>query len=156
MPSGFSSKIKSILGPSGEIEEAFAPMSVTMTLEDEIDISRGDMIVRKNNQPEQKQDLEAMLCWMDNKALVPNGKYALRHTSADVRCMVQDVLYKVDINTLHRNEEDRNIGMNDIARVKIRTTKPLHTDSYKQNRHTGSFVLIDEGSNNTVAAGMII
>lgn len=156
LPSGFSSKIKSILGPSGEIQEAFAPMSVTITLEDEIDISRGDMLVRENNQPDQSQDIEAMLCWMENKALVPNGKYALRHTSAEVRCMVKEVLYKVDINTLHRNEDDKSIGMNDIGRVKIRTTKALNKDPYKKNRHTGSFVLIDEASNNTVAAGMIL
>lgn len=156
LPSGFSSKIKSIATIDGEIEEAFPPMSVVMTLEDEIDISRGDMIVRPNNQPEQSQDIELMVCWLNDKPMQPNGKYAIRHTSRDGRCIVKKVRYKVDINTLHRIEDDTNVGLNEIARIKIRTTVPLFYDSYQKNRSTGSLILVDEFTNETVAAGMII
>ncbi|MFT7156509.1 MAG: sulfate adenylyltransferase subunit 1 [Parvicella sp.] len=156
LPSGFSTTIEAIDTMDGEIEEAFAPMSVTIRLKDEIDISRGDMIVRKNNQAEAKQDVEAMVCWLGDKPMQANGKYALKHTSNDVRCMVKDIQYKLDINTLHRLKDDKNIEMNDIARIQLRTTKPIFVDSYNRNRMTGSFILIDEATNNTVAAGMII
>ena len=156
LPSGFTSKIKSIDTFDGEIDEAFAPMSVTMTLEDDIDISRGDMIVRENNKPEVSQDIEAMICWMGDSPLKEKGKYALKHTSKDARCMVKEIKYKVDINTLHRNEEDKVIASNDIARVTLRTTSPLFIDQYGRNRNTGSLILIDEATNNTVGAGMII
>ncbi len=156
LPSGFTSKIKSIDTFDGEIDEAFAPMSVTMTLEDDIDISRGDMIVRENNKPEVSQDIEAMICWMGDSPLKEKGKYALKHTSKDARCMVKEIKYKVDINTLHRNEEDKVISSNDIARVTLRTTSPLFIDQYSRNRNTGSLILIDEATNNTVGAGMII
>lgn len=156
LPSGFTSKIKSIHLEEEELTEAFSPMSVTLTLEDEIDISRGDMIVRPNNKPDVEQDVEAMLCWLNEKAMVPSGKYALMHTSKDARCMIKEIQYKVDINTLHRLEEEKNIEMNDIARVKLRTTAPLFSDRYSRNRNTGSFILIDEANNVTVAAGMII
>ncbi len=155
LPSGFTSKIKSIDTLDGELEEAFAPMSVTMTLEDEIDISRGDMIVRENNSPDVEQSFDAMVCWMSDRPLMPNGKYAVKHTSKDVRCIVKDIKYKVDINTLHRIEDDKNIQMNDIARVTLRTTAPLFFDKYNRNRITGSFILIDESTNETVGAGMI-
>ena len=156
LPSGFTSKIKSIDTFDGEIDEAFAPMSVAMTLEDDIDISRGDMIVRENNKPEVSQDIEAMICWMGDSPLKEKGKYALKHTSKDARCMVKEIKYKVDINTLHRNEEDKVISSNDIARVTLRTTSPLFIDQYSRNRNTGSLILIDEATNNTVGAGMII
>jgi sulfate adenylyltransferase subunit 1 len=156
LPSGFTSKIKSIDTFDGEIDEAFAPMSVTMTLEDDIDISRGDMIVRENNKPEVSQDIEAMICWMGDSPLKEKGKYALKHTSKDARCMVKEIKYKVDINTLHRNEADKVISSNDIARVTLRTTSPLFIDQYSRNRNTGSLILIDEATNNTVGAGMII
>ncbi len=156
LPSGFSSKIKSIDTFEGPIEEAFAPMSVTMQLEDDIDISRGDMIVRTNNKPEQKQDIEVMLCWLNNKGPMPRGKYTLRHTSNEVKTMISEIRYKLDINTLHRNEEDKEIKMNDICKVQLRTTKPVMVDSYRKNRQTGSIILIDEGTNETVAAGMIV
>lgn len=156
LPSGFTSKIKAIETMDGKLEAAFAPMSVTMTLEDEIDISRGDMIVRENNRPESVQDIEMMLCWMSDRPMTPRGKYALKHTSKDARCMVKEVKYKVDINTLHREEEDVQVSMNDIARVAIRTTSPLFVDRYNRNRNTGSLILIDEATNETVAAGMII
>jgi len=156
LPSGFNSRIKSIDTMNGEIDEAFAPMSITMTLEDDIDVSRGDMIVRDTNQPEVTQDIDLMVCWMNQKQLVPNGKYGLKQTTRDVRCIVKEIQYKMDINTLHRIEDDKNIRMNDIARIKMRTTAPLFVDKYNRNRHTGSVILIDEGTNETVAAGMII
>lgn len=156
LPSGFTSKIKDIVLYDKNLKEAFAPMSVTMTLEDDIDISRGDMIVRENNVPEIQQDIEVMLCWFDTKPLQLRGKYALKHTSKDARCMIKEIKYKMDINTLHRNVEDKEIKMNDIARVSIRTTSPLFVDKYLRNRNTGSLILIDEATNNTVAAGMII
>jgi len=156
LPGGMNTAIKSINTYNTEIEEAFSPMSVTITLEDEIDISRGDMIVRENNQPKVSQDLDVMLCWFHNKPLLPNSKYVIRHTTREARCVIKEIQYKVDINTLHRMEEDKTINMNDIARVKIRTTIPLLFDSYSRNRNTGGLILIDEATNETVAAGLII
>lgn len=156
LPSGFSSKIKSIETLGEQFDEAYAPMSVTITLEDEIDISRGDLIVRDNNQPTVTQDIDLMVCWMSDKPLALGGKYGIRHTTNDARCMVKEVNYKMNINTLHRNEEDKTIGMNDIGRVRIRTTKPFFVDRYERNRETGSVILIDEQTNETVGAGIII
>ncbi len=156
LPSGFTSKIKSIDSYGGSLSEAYAPMSVTMTLEDDIDISRGDMIVKPENQAEMAQDIELMVCWMSDKPLAPRGKYRIMHTSREARCIVKDVRYKVDINTLHRVENDKSLGLNDIGRIHIRTTVPLLHDSYTRNRQTGSVIIIDEFSNETVAAGMII
>lgn len=156
LPSGFSSKIKSINTFDGEVEEAFAPMSVTMQLEDEIDVSRGDMIVRTNNQPEMSQDIEMMVCWMSQRSLQLKGKYGVLHTSNDARCIVKEILYKVDINSLHRIEDDTETRMNDISRIRIRTTKPLLLDRYTRNRFTGSLILVDESTNETVGAGMIL
>ena len=145
------------MGPSGDQEEAFPPQSVTILLEDDIDISRGDMIVRKNNQPDSGQDLDLMICWFDNNnPLKLNGKYAIKHTTQDARCIIKKIRYKMNINTLHRDQEDQNIKVNDIARIQIRATKQLFTDPYRQNRITGSVILIDEGTNNTVGAGMVI
>ena len=154
-PSGFSSTIKAINTFDGELTEAYPPMSVTILLEDEIDISRGDMIVRENNQANATQDLEVMICWFNNKPLQMRGKYAVLHTTKEVRCVIKDIRYKLDINTLHRNQEDKSIQMNDIARVVIRTTKPLFTDTYRKNRITGALIFVDEGTNETVGAGMI-
>ncbi len=156
LPSGFTSKIASISTFDGEIEEAFAPMSVTIEIEDDLDLSRGDMIVRTNNKPTESQDVDLMVCWMSEKPLQPNGKYAVKHTTRDVRCIIKDIKYKVNINNLHRIEDDKKIGLNDIARISIRTTKPLFYDRYSRNRITGSLILIDEGTNETVGAGMII
>ncbi len=155
-PSGFTSTIKAINTFDGELEEAYPPMSVTLLLEDELDISRGDMIVRENNQPKVTQDVEVMVCWFSPKALQLRGKYTIMHTSQEVRCVIKDIRYKLDINTLHRNEENKEIGMNDIARVVIRTTKPLFTDAYRKNRITGALIFVDEATNETVGAGMII
>lgn len=156
LPSGFSSKIDKIHTLDGDIDEAYAPMSVTMTLKDDIDISRGDMIVRENNQPDVSQDIDLMVCWLNDKALVPNGKYAIKHTTQDARCIIKEIRYKLDINSLHRHEDDKQVGMNDIARIKIRTTKPLYIDRYERNRVTGSLIMIDEGTNETVGAAMIL
>lgn len=157
LPSGFTSRIKTIELDGVELEEAFSPMSVTMTLEDDIDVGRGDMIAKENNTPKQSQDIDAMICWMDDKKpLQINGKYAIKHTTKDVRCVIKEVVYKMDINTLKKIEEDKVIGLNDIGRIRLRTTAPLTYDSYKNNRFTGSFVIIDEATNVTVGAGMII
>ncbi len=156
LPSGFTSKIAKINTYDGELEEAFPPMSVTVLLEDDLDLSRGDMIVRENNTPTVDQDLEVMVCWFQDKPLQPRGKYAILHTTQEVRCIIKEIRYKLDINTLHRNETDKQIGMNDIARVVIRTTKPLFFDSYRRNRITGSLIFVDEGTNETLGAGMII
>jgi sulfate adenylyltransferase subunit 1 len=156
LPSGFTTKIKTIETMDGKLEEAYAPMSVTMTLEDDIDISRGDMIVKPTNQPKVGQDVDVMICWLNEKKLQPNGKYTIRHTTKEARCIVKDVRYKVNINTLHRIEDDKTIGLNDIGRIQIRTTQPLFFDSYQKNRSTGSIILIDEFTNETVGAGMII
>lgn len=156
LPSGFTSKIKAIYDGDKEIDSAFAPMSINVTLEDDIDISRGDMICRVNNQPEPTQDIDLMVCWFNGKPMINGGKYAIRHTTTEARAMVKEIVYKVDINTLHRDEEDNTIGMNDIARIRLRTTKPLLVDSYRKNRNTGSIILVDEGTNETVAAGMVI
>ena len=156
LPSGFTSKIKSIDTMTGKLKEAFAPMSVAITLEDDIDVSRGDMIVRENNQPSVDQNIDLMLCWLNEKKMIPNGKYALKHTSNDARCIIKEVVYKMNINNLHRIEDDKEVNMNDVARVSIRTTKPLLFDKYSRNRFTGSLILIDEATNETVGAGMII
>ena len=156
LPSGFTSKIKSIVTIDGDLQEAFAPQSVTITLEDEIDISRGDMIVRENNVPQVEQEFDVMLCWMNEKKLIPRGKYILRHTSKECKCIVKETKYKLNINTLQRITDDVEIGLNDIGRVSIRTTVPLFFDSYRKNRITGSIILVDEATNETVAAGMIV
>jgi len=156
MPSGFTSKIKTIDTLEGPLEEAFAPMSVSITLEDDIDISRGDMIVRSNNKPDAVQDLEVMLCWLHNNPARPRAKYSILHTSNGQKAMIKEVVYKYDINSLERNLEDKELKMNDISKVRIRTTKPLMVDSYRENRTTGSIILIDDTTNETVAAGMIV
>ncbi len=156
LPSGFKTKIDAVETFEGENGEVFQPMSVVMTLEDDLDISRGDMIVKPDNQPEVGQDIDLMVCWLNKEPMKPGGKYAIRHTSKDARCIIKDVKYKVNINTLHRVEDDKDIGLNDIGRIKIRTTKPLFYDTYARNRETGSLILVDEFTNETVGACMII
>jgi sulfate adenylyltransferase subunit 1 len=155
LPSGMGSKIKAIFVGAQSIEAAFPPQSVTITLETDIDLSRGDMMVRANNQPESLQELDAQVCWMGDEPLNPGIRYIVRHGTSEIKSMIREVLYKVDINTLHRNEEDKSIGMNDIARIRLRTASPLLADDYRRNRTTGSFILIDPGTNLTVAAGFI-
>ena len=156
LPSGFISKIKSIETFNGPLSEAFAPMSVVIQLTDDVDVSRGDMLVRSNNQPDLNQDIEIMMCWLDTKAPHPKSKYIIKHTTSEAKAIIKKIRYKLDVNTLHRNVENLNIGMNDVARVQLRTTKPLLTDAYRKNRTTGSIILIDESTHETVAAGMII
>jgi sulfate adenylyltransferase subunit 1 len=155
-PSGFKSKIRSVDTLDGPIEQAFPPMSVTLTLEDDIDVSRGDMIVRENNPPRSSQDLEVMLCWLNESPMLTGGKYVLRHTSSECRAMIKEVVYKVNISDLTRNMDDKTAGMNDIVKVHLRTTKPIINDPYRRNRQTGSIILVDETTNETVAAGMIV
>ena len=156
LPSGFSSKIKSIDASEGQLYEAFAPMSISIRLEDDIDISRGDMIVRTNNKPNISQDIEVMLCWLHNEKAKPRAKYTIMHTSNEQKAMLKEIIYKINIHSLERNIEDKDLNMNDISKVKIRTTKPLMFDSYRDNRTTGSIILVDDTTNETVAAGMIV
>lgn len=156
LPSGFSSKIKAIQFGEEVLEEAFAPMSVTMTLEDEIDISRGDIIAKPNNHPQSEQDIDLMLCWMNQRPVNLNSKFYLRHTTREVRGVLKEIQYKLDISALTRVDNVTQLTMNDIARVKIHTAQPLFFDSYRKNRITGSVILVDEGTNETVAAGMIV
>lgn len=156
MPSGFSTTIKGIHQDETTLDEAFAPQSVTITLDDEIDISRGDMLVKENNPPKQGQDIEAMICWFSNTNLNPRGKFLIRHTTKETKAIVSEVRYKVDIETLRKVEETSSFSLNEIGRVKLRTASPLFYDCYNKNRNTGSFILIDPGTNETVAAGMIL
>jgi sulfate adenylyltransferase subunit 1 len=156
MPSGFTSKIKAIEFGGEKLEEAFAPMSVTITLEDEIDISRGDIIAKPNNHPQADQDIDLMLCWMNQRPVNLNSKFFLRHTTREVKGVLKEIQYKLDINSLEKLENVDHLSMNDIARVKIRTAQPLTFDSYRKNRITGSVILVDEGTLETVAAGMIV
>lgn len=156
LPSGFNSRIKAIHTPDGEIVEAFAPQSVCLTLTDEIDISRGDTLVKANSPPQVGQDIEAMICWFSTKPMPPKAKLVIRHTTQETKAIIQDVKYHVDINTLHKIEGVDSFQMNDIGRISLRTAAPLIHDSYRRNRSTGSFILIDPGTNETVAAGMII
>jgi len=156
MPSGFTSTIKSVDTMDGALEEAYAPMSVSITLEDDIDISRGDMIVKTNNKPEALQEFDAMICWLNNDSAKTRAKYTIMHTSNEQKAMIKNVVYKIDINTYSRETEDKTLGMNDIGRVTLRTTRPLMIDEYRDNRLTGSFVLIDDATHETVAAGMIL
>jgi sulfate adenylyltransferase subunit 1 len=155
LPSGLESKISGIHTLTGKLEEAFPPQSVTITLEDDIDISRGDILVRSENRPEGQQDLDVMMCWLNANPPRPRAKYVIKHTTAEARAMITEIQYKMDINSLHRLEDDKDIKMNDIARVKIRSTKPLFADDYNVNRVTGSIILVDESTNETVAAGMV-
>ncbi len=156
LPSGFTTKIKSIIGPRGEMEEAAAPTAVTVVLEDELDVSRGDMICRVNNQPAATQDIEAMVCWMSEASqLTPGSKLAIKHTTKWARAMVKDFRYRLDINTLNRDTEATALSLNEIGRVRLRITQPLFADTYRRNRTTGSFILVDETTNVTVGAGMI-
>jgi sulfate adenylyltransferase subunit 1 len=156
-PSGFRSRVKAIHTFEGEVDEAFAPMSVTMTLEDEIDISRGDMIVKQNNPPLVSQDLDAMICWFSESTKLQLGrKYTIRHTTREAKCVIKEAKYKVNVNTLHKVEDDLEVGLNDIARISLRTSAPLLHDPYKRNRQTGSFIIVDDATNATVAAGMIV
>jgi bifunctional enzyme CysN/CysC len=156
LPSGFSTKVASIDTHDGPVEEASPPMSVILTLEGELDISRGDMICRPHNQPHASQDLDAMVVWMsEGPPLRPGIKYAIKHTTRWGRAIVNDLQYRIDVNTLHRDESAESLGLNEIGRIRLRTTTPFFFDEYRRNRETGSFILVDESTNATVGAGMI-
>ncbi|WP_346921754.1 sulfate adenylyltransferase subunit CysN [Glutamicibacter creatinolyticus] len=156
LPSGLPSTIKEISTADGPVELAYPPMSVTVRLEDEVDISRGDMIVRPNNQPKVAQNFEAMICWMSDKPMKVGQKLAIKQTTKTARALVKELRYGLNINTLHRDEEATGLALNEIGRISMRTTQPLLADEYRKNRTTGGFILIDEITNNTVAAGVII
>ncbi len=157
LPSGFTSTIRSIDTDDGPVDEAFPPMSVTMTLDDDVDVSRGDMICRPHNHATCGQEIDAMVCWLtDRSELRAGGKLAIKHTTRSARVLVRELRYKLDVNELHRDENADALRLNEIGRITLRTTAPLFFDEYRRNRTTGSFVLIDETTNNTVGAGMIL
>ncbi|WP_433113620.1 sulfate adenylyltransferase subunit 1 [Micromonospora sp. CA-246542] len=157
LPSGFTSRIAGIETADGPVAEAYPPMSVTVRLTDEIDISRGDLICRPHNGPAVAQDIEAMICWMDEATpLRPGAKYAIKHTTRTARAVIRELHYRLDVNSLHRDEAATELGLNEIGRVRMRTTIPLLADEYRRNRTTGGFILIDETTNRTIAAGMIV
>jgi bifunctional enzyme CysN/CysC len=156
LPSGFVSTVRSIDTYDGPLDEAFSPMAVTVTLDDDIDVSRGDMICRPHNQPQVGQDLDATVCWLTEQAQLREGaRYVLKHTTRSVKAVVKSLQYRLDVNTLHRDEVSE-LSLNEIGRISVRTQSPLFFDEYRRNRTTGSFVLIDEATSNTVAAGMIL
>jgi bifunctional enzyme CysN/CysC len=156
LPSGLETAIESIETADGPVEEAYPPMSVTVTLRDHLDISRGDMLCRPHNTPTVAQEIDAQVCWMDESApMAKGGKYAIKHTTRWARALVRDIAYRIDVNTLHRDETAESLSLNEIGRVQLRVTQPLFVDTYGENRQTGSFILVDERSNKTVAAGVI-
>jgi bifunctional enzyme CysN/CysC len=157
LPSGLTTTVSAIDTADGPVDEAFAPMAVTIRLADDVDVSRGDMICRARNRPHVGQDIEAMVCWMASDAELRAGaKLALKHTTRWGRAVVKDLQYRLDVNTLHRDEDSPSLTLNEIGRVRLRTTVPLFFDEYRRNRATGSFVLVDESTNNTVGAGIIL
>jgi sulfate adenylyltransferase subunit 1 len=156
LPSGFTTRVKAIHSPDGELSEAFAPQSVCLTLTDEIDISRGDTLVKANNPPLVSQNIEAMICWFSPRPMPHSAKLIVRHTMRETKAIIQEVKYHVDINTLHKIEGVEGFRMNDIGRISLRTAVPLIYDSYRRNRSTGSLILIDPHTHETVAAGMIV
>jgi sulfate adenylyltransferase subunit 1 len=155
LPSGRTTKVKEIVTYDGNLQRACAPQSVTLTLTDEIDISRGDMFVKSAAMPQVSKEFEAMLCWLSESPLDLNRKYIIKHTTRVVKCLFARLEYRVDVNTLEHHSS-ATLNMNDIARVAMKVQQPLVFDSYTKNRFTGSFIVIDEATNNTVAAGMII
>jgi bifunctional enzyme CysN/CysC/sulfate adenylyltransferase subunit 1 len=155
LPSGLTSKIQAIDMFDKEIDEAYPPMSVTVRLEDDLDVSRGDMICRPQNAPTPSQDIDAMICWMSPTPMQPRQKLAIKHTTRTARALIKDIQYRLDVNSLHRDQETKQLVLNEIGRVQLRTTMPLLADPYSQNRATGSFILIDEATGVTVGAGMI-
>jgi sulfate adenylyltransferase subunit 1 len=154
LPSGLTSRIKEIVTYDGFLTHAVAPQSVTLTIEDHLDISRGDMLAKTGNVPRIVKEFEAMLCWLSEQALDPERKYLIKHSTRIVKTLVRKINYRVDVNTLNHETVDT-LKMNDIGRVKLNVQQPLVCDDYQLNHATGSFIVIDEASNNTVAAGMI-
>ncbi len=156
LPSGLTSTVAGIDTFDGSLEEAYSPMSVTLRLSDDVDVSRGDMICRPHNQPTIGQDLDAMVCWMSERDVAPGDFFALKHTTRWVRAVVRDIHYRLDVNTLHRDEAASSLSLNEVGRVSLRITQPLFYDSYRRNRQTGAFVLAAEDTNVTVGAGMLL
>jgi bifunctional enzyme CysN/CysC/sulfate adenylyltransferase subunit 1 len=155
LPSGFTSTIAGIDLFDREITEAYPPMSVTVRLADDLDVSRGDMLCRPQNAPQPTQDIDAMVCWMTNEPLRPRQKLSIKHTTRSGRAMVKAVQYRLDVNSLHRDQAAGELGLNEIGRVQLRTQIPLLADPYSKNRTTGSFILVDEATGVTIGAGMI-
>jgi bifunctional enzyme CysN/CysC len=156
LPSGWATTVESVETMDGPVQEAFAPMAVTVRLGDDLDVSRGDMLCRPHNRPHVGQDLQAMVCWMAQEPLRLDGRYAIHHTTRTARALVTDLAYRLDVNTLHRDESASTLGLNEIGRLGLRTTVPLFYDEYRRNRMTGSIILVDEATNATVAAGMLL
>jgi bifunctional enzyme CysN/CysC len=157
LPSGFPTRIEAIDSADGPVAEAYPPMSVTLRLSDALDVGRGDMICRERNRPSVSQDLDAMICWLDGRALLrPGGRFMLKHTTRWARAIVRDLQYRIDLDTLHRDERAGELRLNEIGRATLRTTQPLLCDPYRRNRTTGSFILVDEATRATVAGGMLL
>jgi bifunctional enzyme CysN/CysC len=156
LPSGRTSRIAAIDTFEGEVEEAYPPLSVTIRLEDDIDVSRGDMLCRPANRPKEAKDIEAMVCWMSERPLTPSGRYRIKHTSRAALAKVDQVLYRIDVNSLHRDQDANGLELNEIGKLRLRLSTPLLVDEYRRNRATGSFILIDESTNDTVGAGMVL
>jgi bifunctional enzyme CysN/CysC len=156
LPSGARTHIKRVDTFDGELVEGVPPLSVSILLEDNLDISRGDMICRPHNQPTVTTEIEAMMCWMNDRALEPGNRYAIKHTTRAARATIDDIRYRIDVNSLHRDETATALRLNEIGRIHLRTSTPLFIDEYRKNRQTGSFILIDETTNETVGAGMIV
>jgi bifunctional enzyme CysN/CysC len=156
LPSGRTSRIAAIDTFDGELEEAYPPLSVTVRLEDDIDVSRGDMICRPHNRPSEAREIEAMVCWMSERPLSPAGRYRIKHTTRAALAKVDEVRYRIDVNTLHRDQDANALELNEIGRLRLRLSTPLFVDEYRRNRATGSFILVDESTNDTVGAGMVL
>ncbi len=156
LPSGIETTLEAIDTMTGELQQAYPPQSVSFRLAHDIDISRGDMIVPVAQKPKVSQEVDLMVCWLGEKPMVLGGKYVIRHTTSELRGIIRGVVYKVNINTLDENHDDQSVGLNEIARITLKTSKPIFYDSYKDNHITGSIIIIDEATNNTVGAGMII
>jgi bifunctional enzyme CysN/CysC len=156
LPSGRETRIAGIDSYDGEMEEAYPPLSVTLRLEDDIDVSRGDMICRDHNRPIEAREIDAMVCWMAERPLSPRGRYRIKHTTRTALAKIDEVRYRIDVNTLHRDEQAGSLQLNEIGRLRLRLSSPLFVDQYRRNRATGSFILIDESTNDTVGAGMVL
>jgi bifunctional enzyme CysN/CysC len=156
LPTGFTTAVAGIDEYGGPVEEAFPPMSVSIRLADDLDVSRGDMLCRPHNAPTSTQDIDAMVCWFHERPLREGAIYGIKHSTRTARCRVQSLQYRLDVNSLHRDDQPGAIAMNDVGRVSLRSTVPLFVDEYRRNRITGSFILVDEGTNETVGAGMIL
>ena len=156
LPSGRESRIAAIDSYEGEMDEAYPPLSVTLRLEDDIDVSRGDMICRDHNRPIEAREIDAMVCWMAERPLSPRGRYRIKHTTRTALAKIDELRYRIDVNTLHRDEQAGSLQLNEIGRLRLRLSSPLFVDQYRRNRSTGSFILIDESTNDTVGAGMVL